>query len=321
MKFLVDMRADLLAVRASDPRLRVLDGDLKRLLSDWFSLGLLELRQITWNSEAALLERLSEYEAVHAIEGWSDLKNRLESDRRCFAFFHPSMPGEPLVFVEVALVAGMAGNLQALLDQDAPLGDPAQADTAIFYSISNCQRGLAGVNLGSALIKHVVQQLRAELPNLHDFATLSPMPAFRTWLDAELTARGSELFTPAERTLLGSTPGTDPVEVFRVATRVDAWSQEPDRLEYLRPVLCRLALHYLTAVKRGSQAIDRVANFHLSNGARLERINWLANQTPAGAERAFCLMVNYRYVLDDLADNHDRYRETGEVLRGPGLAG
>ena len=178
-KFLVDLRGFLLKVRRDDKLLAALDADLRGLLAAWFDIGFLELQRIDWNSPAVLLEKLVGYEAVHEIRSWRDLKNRLDSDRRCYAFFHPRMPGEPLIFVEVALVKGLAGSVQKLLDEKAPLLDPREADTAIFYSISNCQQGLAGISFGNFLIKRVVEELSGEFRNLKTFATLSPIPGFR----------------------------------------------------------------------------------------------------------------------------------------------
>src|SRR6202012_2785364 len=203
-KFLVDLRGDLLKVRASDKLLNALDADLRGLLSAWFDIGFLELERIDWNSSAALLEKLVDYEAVHAIRSWRDLKNRLDSDRRCYAFFHPRMPGEPLIFVEVALVKGLAGSVQDLLDEKAPVQDPKQADTAIFYSISNCQAGLAGISFGNFLIKRVVEELSGEFRNLKTFATLSPMPGFRGWLDGALAADAPGLLSDDEAASLVS---------------------------------------------------------------------------------------------------------------------
>src|SRR5262244_1919219 len=188
VKFLVDRRAELIDLGRRDPLLRGLEEELKGLLANWFDIGFLELKRITWESPAALLEKLMVYEAVHEFRGWTDLKNRLDADRRCFAFFHPRMPDEPLIFVEVALVSGMSGDVHALLDEAAPIGDPNAADAAIFYSISNCQRGLAGISFGDFLIKRVVDALTTELPRLKVFATLSPVPGFRAWLEAESRA-------------------------------------------------------------------------------------------------------------------------------------
>ena len=197
-KFLVDLRGFLLKVRRDDKLLAALEADLRGLLAAWFDIGFLELHRIDWNSPAALLEKLVGYEAVHEIRSWRDLKNRLDSDRRCYAFFHPRMPGEPLIFVEVALVKGLAGSVQRLLDEKAPLLDPRQADTAIFYSISNCQQGLAGISFGNFLIKRVVEELSGEFRNLKTFATLSPIPGFRAWLDEKLAADQPGLLSDEE---------------------------------------------------------------------------------------------------------------------------
>ncbi|MEC7205738.1 MAG: malonyl-CoA decarboxylase family protein, partial [Pseudomonadota bacterium] len=198
-KFLVDLRADILRYRKVSKKLSVLSDDLQKILGSWFDIALLEMRQIDWSAPAALLEKLIAYEAVHEIRSWDDLKNRLDSDRRCFAFFHPKMPDEPLIFVEVALVSGLAGNVAELLDESDPAFDPDKADCAIFYSISNAQQGLAGISFGNFLIKRVVDVLSHELPNLKTFATLSPIPGFRAWLDAQ---EGRPLLAPAERRAL-----------------------------------------------------------------------------------------------------------------------
>ena len=202
-KFLVDLRGFLLKVRRDDKLLAALDADLRGLLAAWFDIGFLELHRIDWNSPAVLLEKLVGYEAVHEIRSWRDLKNRLDSDRRCYAFFHPRMPGEPLIFVEVALVKGLAGSVQRLLDEKAPLLDPREADTAIFYSISNCQQGLAGISFGNFLIKRVVEELSGELRSLKTFATLSPIPGFRAWLDEKLAADQPGLLSDEESASLG----------------------------------------------------------------------------------------------------------------------
>jgi malonyl-CoA decarboxylase len=203
-KFLVDLRGFLLKIRRDDKLLAALEADLRGLLAAWFDIGFLELHRIDWNSPAVLLEKLVGYEAVHEIRSWRDLKNRLDSDRRCYAFFHPRMPGEPLIFVEVALVKGLAGSVQRLLDEKAPLLDPHQADTAIFYSISNCQQGLAGISFGNFLIKRVVEELSGEFRNLKTFATLSPIPGFRSWLDEKLAEDQPGLLSDEESASLGS---------------------------------------------------------------------------------------------------------------------
>src|SRR5690606_7075814 len=198
VKFLVDMRGELMTLVREDPDLRGLEADLKRLLASWFDVGFLDLRRITWHAPASLLEKLINYEAVHEIRSWADLKNRLDSDRRCYAFFHPRMPDEPLIFVEVALVTGMAADVHVLLDEQSPVEDPALADTAIFYSISNAQKGLAGISFGNFLIKRVVDDLSGEFKNLRTFATLSPIPGFCRWLHARIEAEGDDLLTEAE---------------------------------------------------------------------------------------------------------------------------
>src|SRR5882762_8543319 len=198
VKFVVDLRAELLALGKTDAAARTLSEDLRPLLSAWFDVGFLDLVRIDWRASAALLEKLVAYEAVHTIRSWRDLKNRLDSDRRCFAFFHPRMPDEPLIFVEVALVNGLAGSVQDLLDEKAPVQDPKQADTAIFYSISNCQSGLAGISFGNFLIKRVADQLDQEVPNIKDFATLSPIPGLRRHIDERLKSEGDEALTQGE---------------------------------------------------------------------------------------------------------------------------
>ncbi len=295
VKFVVDLRDDLRDFRKGDgypPQFRAMDAELRDLLSSWFDVGNLELRRISWDTPASLLEKLIAYEAVHEITSWNDLKNRLEDDRRCYGFFHPGMPDEPLIFVEVALVKGLAGNLIELLDTESPTGSPDDADTAIFYSISNCQPGLAGVNLGNLLIKQVVTALLTELPHLKMFSTLSPIPGLRSWLE--------------ERTnVLPSTVSA--------AMSDTTWVDDPARVEALQEPLLELAARYLLTAKRGQQTQDRVANFHLSNGSRVERVNWLANPTAVGLDRSMGIMVNYRYVPEDIARNHHLYLADGEI--------
>jgi len=256
VKFLVDLRADVLRLANGDDALLDLDRELKAHIATLFDVGLLTLRRITWDAPAALLEKLIAYEAVHAIGSWDDLKNRLDSDRRCYAFFHPAMPNEPLVFVEVALTSETATSLAPLLDTRAPELDADRAETAVFYSISNCQPGLAGVNLGTALIKQVVEALRLDLPGVHRFVTLSPIPGFRAWLEHELGDTGGTL-TERERELL-------PAEPRRVLARLGDVEWEHD--EAIRPALLALCARYLTTTREG-RVLDPVANFHLANGA------------------------------------------------------
>jgi malonyl-CoA decarboxylase len=303
VKFLVDLRADVLRLADDDGELLDLDRELKAHIATLFDVGLLTLRRITWEqSSAALLEKLIAYEAVHAISSWDDLKNRLDSDRRCYAFFHPAMPNEPLVFVEIALTSGLATSLPPLLDAKAPDVDLEQAETAVFYSISNCQLGLAGVNLGTALIKQVVESLRRDLPQLHRFVTLSPIPGFRGWLENEL-ANGAANLRAGERDLL-------PAEPARVIARLESAEWETD--EAIRPVLLALTARYLTSADHG-RVVDPVANFHYSNGAAIERINWLADPSPTGRARSFGLMANYLYENDAIAQRAEAYAAAGEV--------
>lgn len=324
VKFVVDLRADVRALRGERPEYRAMDAELRDLLGAWFDVGNLDLRQITWDTPAALLEKLIRYESVHAIKSWSDLKNRLSQDRRCYAFFHPGMSDEPLIFVEVALVRGLADDLGELLDVSAPVLDPSTCDTAIFYSISNCQPGLAGVNLGDLLIKQVVGALLDELPHLTTFSTLSPIPGFRSWLEERLTEPGSGYLSTSERSRisehLGLTgTGAEAATGLLNALADPAWLNDPAADTALRAPLLRLAVSYLTEAKRRDRALDRVANFHLSNGARIEQINWRANVSEMGLSRSLGIMVNYRYVPKHIADNHERYAATGDISVAPAV--
>ncbi|HLG67743.1 MAG TPA: malonyl-CoA decarboxylase family protein [Acidimicrobiales bacterium] len=309
VKLLVDLRADLLACRGSDPALRGIDDELAAHLSTVFDVGLLQLHRITWESPAALLEKLIAYEAVHEIRSWDELKHRLHGSQRCFAFLHPAMPDEPLVFVEVALTHGLAGDMSALLGpgdgadgvEEPGSGEASEEDTAIFYSITSCQPGLAGVQLGNELIKHVVEQLRRDLPGLRVFATLSPIPGFRRWADTQL-AEGR--LTPGELAALGGEPG-------KVAARLAAGRLE-ELGEGTRTALMSMCARYLTTRRNGRSA-DSVANFHLSNGARIERLHWRANTAPYEIERSYGIMVNYRYDPGSIAANAEAYLRAGHI--------
>ena len=308
VKFLVDLRADLLRVTdadvdptGGDPSLVDLDRELRAQLAALFDVGLLTLRRIAWDAPASLLEKLITYEAVHAINSWADLKNRLDSDRRCYAFFHPAMPAEPLIFVEIALTNGIATELTQLLDERAPDLDAESADTAVFYSISNCQPGLAGVNLGTALIKEVVEELRHDLPNLERFVTLSPIPGFVDWLVCELED-GADL-SPRERELL-------PAEPERVLARLanEGWDAD----EAIRPAVLALCARFLMTTADG-RALDPVANFHLANGAAIERINWRADASPNGRTHSAGIMANYLYEADRMPERAEAYVAHGEI--------
>jgi malonyl-CoA decarboxylase len=323
VKFLVDLRADLLPLAREDPLLASLDDDLKGLLSAWFDVDFLDLRRISWNTASgALLEKFMAYEAVHPVESWEDLKNRLDHDRRYFAFFHPRMPQEPLIFLEVALVRGLADNIQSLLDPSAPVEDPVRADTAIFYSISNAQRGLAGIAFGGFLIKRVVDALVREFPGVTTFATLSPLPGFRSWLEPALS--GSEdLLLPSElKRLRGWTAEEDAGDWLGGVLVNCLWCEDGRLEKAVRPIFLRLAARYLTAERRWEgQALDPVAHFHLSNGARVERLNWGSDTSPRGMAQAGGIMVNYLYDARKIEENHETYRGKGEVPVSPAVRG
>lgn len=324
IKFLVNMRAELLPLGRKDPALALLADDLRVLLATWFDVDFLELRRITWDTASgALLEKLIAYEAVHPIESWDDLKDRLDYDRRYFAYFHPRMPDEPLIFVEVALVNGIADNVQNLLDPSAPPQDPTTADTAIFYSISNAQRGLDGISFGNFLIKRVVGELSHEFPNIKTFATLSPIPGFLRWLDGALAEGRSGLLSPAERKALAVAQGgrKGAKGWLKETLKRPDWPADEALCKALKPVLMRLCALYLVKEKRtgGFFALDPVAHFHLTNGARMERLNWMADRSPRGLAQSAGLMINYRYDLARIDDHHESYRASGKRALSPAL--
>lgn len=325
---LVGMRKDVLGQLRREPALKPLDSDLRHLFASWFNRGFLDLRRIDWETPAAVLEKLIEYEAVHEVQGWDDLRRRLGPDRRCFAFFHPSLPGEPLIFVEVALVEGLAAAVQPLLARDrddkAQRERTARADTAIFYSISNCQGGLRGVSFGNFLIKQVVEELKAELPHLARFSTLSPVPTFRRWLEQRAAAAEAEdLLHPEESAALraagGAGAAADPAALLLTLLRREDWWEDPEVAEALRRPLLRLCALYLTSSAGGAGPADPVARFHLGNGARLERINWLGNVAPRGITESFGLMVNYLYDPEAIEANHEAFVRDGAVVRSPAI--
>ena len=314
VKFLVDLRAELLPLAKKNPDLTALDQDIHRLLCSWFDVGFLDLQRITWNTPAALLEKLIEYESVHAIQSWRDMKHRLRPDRRCYAYFHPRMPHEPLIFVEVALVNGISSAVHDLLNEEHPAIEPHQADTAIFYSISNCQRGLARVSFGNFLIKNVVKDLTNKLPNLKTFSTLSPIPGFVYYLEHFPDAWD---FSDKEKKLLGERSDTqDLKEHFIKKITAMKPNQPTTDADPLQPILMRLCARYLlTANKvsqKGTQAFDKVSHFHLSNGARIERINWAADLSTKGIAQSGGIMVNYLYNLTNIEKNHENYTSSGE---------
>lgn len=291
---LVAMRSHLLEGLKAHPEWQVIDADLIHLFTAWFNRGFLTLQRIDWRTSAMVLEKLARYEAVHAFSGWRDLHRRLEADRRCFAFFHPALPDEPLIFIEVALTKGISSTVRPLLDQASPVTDPQAADTAVFYSITNCQEGLRGIHFGNLLIKQVAQQLGQEFPRLKNFATLSPLPGFRAWLGTV----GKEL-----RALEGGRAVPDALSGLEEA----GWNKNERTAQRLQSALVPLCAYYLIHAKHNGEALDPVARFHLGNGASLERINWLADTSKRGMQQSAGLMVNYLYRLEDVEENHEIY--------------
>jgi malonyl-CoA decarboxylase len=317
---LVRMREGLLPLLREHDELTPLDADLRHLLGSWFNRGFLELRRIDWHqTPAAILEKLIQYEAVHEIKGWPDLRRRLARDRRCFAFFHPALADEPLIFVEVALVAGLSGAVQPLLEQDN-IQELKAPDTAIFYSISNCQKGLRGISFGNFLIKQVVEDLKAETPSLTQFATLSPVPGFRRWLDARFD-KGALHLTAEERVAIAALADKKGAKgAFRRLLDTPGWQDEAATAAALKGPLLRLCADYLTASNGGKGPTDPVARFHLGNGARLERVNYLANIAPRGIKESYGLMVNYLYDLDRIEANHEAFVRHGTVAHSDAVA-
>lgn len=317
VKFLVDMRADLLRYLGNDLALRSLDRELEHQFVAWFDVGFLELQRISWNSPALLLEKLIKYEAVHEIRSWSDLKNRLDSDRRCYAFFHPRMPMEPLIFVEVALVDELADNVQALLDERAPVFDAQRAKTAIFYSISNTQAGLRGVSFGNFLLKRVVDDLKRDFPRLTTFATLSPIPTLRRWAeknpDSWNQAFSAEMIGRIKRHLGAKGIALHTGDDVRGLFANESWVENARLARALQPGLQRLAADYLLNAKSGDRPFDPVARFHLGNGARIERINALADTSVHGLQQSFGLMVNYLYDPDTIETNLESFSREGVI--------
>lgn len=291
---LVAMRSHLLEGLKAHPDWQVVDADLIDLFTSWFNRGFLTLQRIDWHTSAIVLEKLSQYEAVHELTGWRDLRRRLEADRRCFGFFHPALPDEPLIFIEVALTKGVSSHVRPLLDQSAPVSNPLEADTAIFYSITNCQQGLRGIHFGNLLIKQVAQQLGQEFPRLRNFATLSPVPGFRAWLGT------TEKALPA---LEGGRAISDALACLQERN----WHENEQLAKRLESVLVPLCAYYLIHARHHDDALDPVARFHLGNGASLERINWLADTSRRGLQQSGGLMVNYLYRLEDVEENHEIY--------------
>jgi malonyl-CoA decarboxylase len=284
------------------------DRDFVHMFPSWFNRGFLVLRRIDWSTPANILEKIIAHEAVHEIGDWGDLRGRLQpGDRRCFAFFHPRLNDDPLIFVEVALTRTMPAAIGELLGEDRERVPAEEATTAVFYSISNCEEGLRGISFGSFLLKQVIEDLRQELPRVTEFVTLSPVPGFAAWLAAERAQQSSAVLTQQERTALAALDRED-------------WAEDPAAVETLRePLLALAARYFLRARTAAGRPIDAVARFHLGNGARLERLDFLGDASEKAMRQAHGLMVNYRYKLDDIEKNHEAFAAQGEIAAAPAV--
>jgi malonyl-CoA decarboxylase len=295
----LDHREDLAAV----------DAAFNHLFASWFNRGFLVLRKIDWSSPASVLEKIIRYEAVHRIRGWDDLRRRIDPrDRRCYAFFHPALVDDPLIFVEVALTRDIPDAIAPILTVQREVVEPEQTTTAVFYSISNCQRGLTGVSFGNFLIKQVVEEIAREHPKLSTFVTLSPVPGFAAWLKRERADETSKVLSPADRAALAhlDTP--------------EWWENETAREAIEEPLLRAAAWYFLHARTKSGAPLDAVARFHLGNGARLERLNWLADTSDRAMAQAHGLMVNYLYDLEDIETNHEAYAQYRTVVAAPAVS-
>ena len=301
LRVLLEIRQQLLTTLERCPAREAIDSDLSHLFRSWFNGGFLVLQRIDWRTSAVVLERLIQYEAVHQIQGWDDLRRRLEADRRCYAFFHPALLEEPLIFIEVALTRGITAEVQPLLDPKSAVVDPTVASCAVFYSITNCQEGLRGISLGNLLIKQVVDDLRRRFPRLKTFATLSPIPGFRQWLVGVHGSKNGPRLSAALATLLAS---------------IDYDLSLPDNAMTLavREEISRLCAYYLLHARQGKAPLDPVERFHLANGASLERLNWRGDTSAIGTRRSLGLMVNYRYRLADMERNHESYASNYTIV-------
>lgn len=299
---IVAMRKAILLALKDAPELHPVDADLRHLLGSWFNRGFLVLRRIDWQTPAAILEKIIAYEAVHEIKGWDDLRRRLDpTDRRCFAFFHPSLIDEPLIFVEVALMDEAAAGIDEVLGEGSKRIAAKSPTTAVFYSISNCQEGLKGISFGNFLIKQVVEDLVRERPSLTTFVTLSPVPGFARWLNRVLASGETSVVAATERVALA-------------ALASPSWTTAANAEQRLKaPMLALAARYFLTERDPDGRVLDAVARFHLGNGARLERINWRADTSVRGLKEAHGLMVNYRYDLKEIETNHEAYANKGKV--------
>jgi len=296
---LISMREDLLKIGSTAAVRDILDADFATLFRAWFNRGFLQLRRIDWQTPALILETLIEYESVHEIKGWPDLRRRLQQDRRCFGFFHPAIPNVPLIFVEVALTHGFSNNIQELLKPAAAETADKPFNTAVFYSINNCLFGLRGISFGNFLIKQVVEDLSLSNPEIRHYITLSPVPGLLKWLAAK-----PEVLQQCR-----------PEEQQAIQALLPAPQSSQLRLSPVLPsLLPRLCAYYLLQAKSRGKPLDAVARFHLGNGARLERINWLADISPNGLQQSAGLMVNYVYDMATVAHNHQAYEQRNEVI-------
>ncbi|KAD3337967.1 hypothetical protein E3N88_33488 [Mikania micrantha] len=332
LKFLASVRADILSIIADEnvAPIRALDSYLKEKLITWLSPANLELHQITWDDPASLLEKIVAYEAVHPISNLIDLKRRLGLGRRCFGYIHPSIPGEPLIFIEVALMKNIASTIQEVLWHDPPTPE-CEATTALFYSISSTQPGLAGINLGKFLIKRVIYLVKKDMPNIHSFATLSPIPGFMQWLLSKLASseRSGPIFCEnilepeEEKALLDGhmdfTTEENGMEVLMhlLTSKNHEWTQSDRLITVLEPILLRLCARYLILEKKRGKALDSVANFHLQNGALIGRLNWMADRSEKGFSQSGGIMVNYIYSLENIEDYAQAYFSTGHIQASP----
>ena len=300
---LVRMRAQLIEAMDHRDDLAAIDDDFLHLFSSWFNRGFLVLRTIDWSTPANLLEKIIRYEAVHAIRDWNDLRARIDSpDRRCYAFFHPALIDEPLIFVEVALTRGIPAGIDPILSPSRERIDPERATTAAFYSISNCQRGLAGVSFGHFLIKQVVEEVGRQIPRLSTFVTLSPAPNFAEWLRRERATEASVVLSEEDRAAL------------ETLDRADWWRDEAAAETVREPLLRAAAWYYLRARTPHGTPLDSVARFHLGNGARLERLNFAADTSERALRQSHGLMVNYLYDLEHIERNHEAYVQQHAVV-------
>jgi malonyl-CoA decarboxylase len=300
---LVRMREQLIDAMDGREDLAAVDNDFLHLFASWFNRGFLVLRRIDWSTPARILEKIIRYEAVHEIRDWNDLRSRIDSPgRRCYAFFHPALVDEPLIFVEVALTRGIPDAIEPILSTNGEPADLDRANSAVFYSISNCQRGLTGVSFGHFLIKQVVEEVRREMPRLSIFVTLSPAPAFAEWLDRERASQRSAALSQ------------DDLDALAALDRADWWRDAEAAEAAREPLLRAAAWYYLRAKTPVGVPRDAVARFHLGNGARLERLNFLADTSPRGLSQSHGLMVNYLYDLDDIEKNHEAYAQHHTVV-------